>query len=111
MALTITLPANTSAPDPQSTKTKGTVYRVVSTEIKPTIELDEISLPGDENDKKQKLEDRASLEYPLIRINDYILGKSEILNMEIDVTGFLPKIMLQAAFFTQTFMARETPLS
>lgn len=107
--LTITPPPNTKAPDPQSTKTQGTVYRVVTTEIKPNIETDEISLPGEQNDKKQKLEDRASIEYPLIRINDYILAKSEILSMEIDCTGFLPRILLQAAFFNQTFMSREMP--
>ena len=98
---------NSTFPD-MGSQPKGTVYRILQT-IKPTIMLDEISLPGEESSKKNKLEDRASLEYPLIRINDYILSNSEIQSMEIDCTDYLPKIMLIASFFTQTFISREMP--
>jgi len=102
----ITPPTSTSPP--KTTSPKGTIYRIITT-IDSTIQLDEVSLPSDKSDKKQKLEDRIGVEHPLIRINDYILGTPEILNFEIDCTGFLPRIMLQAAFFTQTFISREMP--
>lgn len=74
-----------------------------------SILLDEISLPAKNTDKPQKLETLASIEHPLIRINDYILSDTEIDSMKIDCLGFLPRITLTCTFVHQTFVSREMP--
>ena len=87
-------------------------YRIY-TIFKSKINLDEISLPqssdGDNKSKTQKLEDSASIEYPLIRINDYILSRQEIDSFEIECIDFLPSISLTCTFFNDTFISREMP--
>ena len=91
-----------------TTETKGTVYRIL-TVFPKTIELDELSIPAAEARSKQKAEDSISIEFPLIKINDYIFNRDEILSMNIDCTGFLPKITLTVIFLHQLFLAKEMP--
>lgn len=85
-------------------------YKILKT-IDPKIVLDEISLPltrGKEDDQ-QKLHVRASLEYPLVRINDYTLSENEIEYFNIDCAGFLPKLTIIATFSNQEFIATNMP--
>lgn len=91
------------------TETKGTVNRIV-TSFEKTIELDELSLPGVQDGKKtQKTEDVMSVEFPVIKINDYIFNRDEIVSISIDSTEFLPTITLSVISLNQVFLSREMP--
>ena len=90
------------------TETKGTVNRIV-TVFEKTIELDELSLPGVPEGKTQKTEDTASVEFPLIKINDYIFTRDQITNVKIDCTGFLPTISVSIISLDQVFLSKEMP--
>jgi hypothetical protein len=100
-------PANTSpgTKPGSSSNVKNRIY----TKFNSTIQLDEISFAQTTERDTQKLEDVASIEYPLIRINDYILGRTEIDSMSIDCTEFLPRIILSVTFFNDVFVSREMP--
>jgi hypothetical protein len=87
---------------------KGTVYRIYNI-FKPTVVLDELSLPKGDNRKDRKPEDIASLAYPLVKINDYFISINELEYMSIDCTDFLPRITLQASFLYPEFVDREMP--
>lgn len=91
-----------------STTQKGVKYRIYNI-FKPTIVLDELSLPkGAERDDKKET-DIAALEYPLIKINNYFISEPELDYMSIDSRGFLPKITLQVTFINNKFMDLEMP--
>lgn len=87
-------------------KEKYRIYNV----FKPTIILDEMSLqetnPGG---KAQKIEDKTSLEFPFIKINDYLVAKGEIDYFQIDSTRRLPTIILTLSFTNDKFFTKEMP--
>lgn len=87
-------------------ETKNRIY----SEFGPNIELDELSVPSDEtNRKSQKFEDSASMEYPLIKINDHIFYKYEIKNVKIDATDFLPTISVTLVVTNKAFLTKDFP--
>ena len=73
--------------------------------------LDEISLPQDQKGdrKTQRIEELASVKYPLIKINDYYLSQGEIDSMTIDSGGKLPKITLSVSFANELFLSKNMP--
>lgn len=95
---------------------KGAIYRIERL-WSHSIELDELSIPtststtNKNNDVSPtpKPEDVASLEYPLVKINDYIFNQAEIQSMVIECTDFLPKITLDVALISSLFIAKEMP--
>jgi hypothetical protein len=107
MSLTFT-PSNIITTPKTSTSTGGPTYRII-TVFEKTIELDELSIPGSNTRGNYKVEDAISLEYPLIKINDYIFNRDEIRSMTIDCTEFIPKIQLDVAMLNQLFLAKEMP--
>jgi len=106
MSLTFT-PSNSKAPKPTSEK-QGTTYRNFVV-FEKTIELDELSIPGKDSQGAQKPEDVISIEFPLIKINEYIFSRDEIRSVTIDCTEFLPKITLNIGLISQLFLAKEMP--
>jgi hypothetical protein len=111
MAYVITPPNTTTVPINKPTENKGTTYRIV-TVFESTIELDTLSIPGKDTSKskeKQKVEDSVGLEFPLIKVNEYVFNRSEIRNVSIDCTDFLPKITLSIVTLSQLFLAKEMP--
>jgi len=98
---------NTIIPKPVK-ENKGITY-IIRNAFTKTIQLDELSLPAEEKREAQKAEDVFSLEFPLIKINEYIFGRDEIQSVVIDCTGFLPKITLNIGMVTQLFIAKEMP--
>lgn len=103
-------PYASNRPAPTETLNEG-IYRIEQL-FSHKIELDELSLPANTPDKSTgtpKIEDVASIEYPLIKINDYIFSRNEIQSMEIDCTGFLPKITLKVGLISQVFIAKNMP--
>jgi len=108
MAIALTSPNTIKNPD-NTSEPKGTINRIINT-FRKTIELDELSIAGnDTKEKNQKDEDSMSVEFPLIRINDYIFNRNEIISMNIDCTEFLPKISLTVRFLLQAFLSKEMP--
>jgi len=90
--------------------TKARKYFIRLTEIRPTIVLDELSLPSAKQssfDPAHNAEDELSVEIPLIKINGYIFNREEIYGMTIDCTEFLPKITLTVVFEDQLFLAKH----
>jgi len=106
MALTFS-PTNTTLSKPQQ-EPQGTVYRIL-TVFEKTFELDELSIPGSKTAEKQKAEDVAAIEYPLVKINEYIFSRNELLSVRIDSTEFLPTITVSVAMSNQLFIAKEMP--
>lgn len=92
-----------------SSSAKYRIYQVFESEIM----LDELSLPSNpppsEEESAGQIESVASLQHPLIKINDYILNDVEIRKMVINSTGFVPEIMLKVEFIHQTFLTKELP--
>ncbi len=87
-------------------KEKYRIYNV----FKPTIVLDEMSLKETNPEGKgQKIENKTSLEYPFIKINDYIISKGEIDYFQIDSTRRLPSIILSLSFSNDKFFTKEMP--
>jgi hypothetical protein len=84
---------------------KNRIYNV----FKPTVMLDELSLPISDDRKEKKSEDMASLQYPLIKINNYIISEVELEYVNIDCTEFLPTITVQATFLNNKFIDAEMP--
>jgi hypothetical protein len=78
-------------------------------EFAHNIILDELSIPADNTPGNNKEQSSLSLEFPFVRINDYILSKIEIDDMKIDCTGFIPRISLTCTFSHQTFLSRDMP--
>jgi hypothetical protein len=106
MALTFK-PNNNTVPKNPS-ETKETVYKI-RTIFEKTIELDELSMPANKQGDAHKNEDVASIEYPFIKINDYIFSRSELDSVTIDCTGFVPKIAVHVKMLSQLFLAKEMP--
>ena len=93
----------------QGNSDKGVKYRIYNI-FKPSITLDELSVRApDSESKTQKIEDSASLRYPLIKINNYFLNEGEIDFMKIDSRDFLPTIILTVTFIHDVFISREFP--
>jgi len=87
-------------------KEKYRIYNI----FKSTIVLDEMSLKATNPEgKAQKIEDKTSLEYPFIKINDYIISQSEIDYFQIDSTKRLPSIILSLSFNNDKFFTKEMP--
>ena len=85
---------------------KNRIYQV----FEKTFELDELSIPAETTgDQSENLQNRASLQYPVIKINDYMINQGEIDSMEIDCKDWIPKITLKCTFIHQTFLTREMP--
>jgi hypothetical protein len=106
MGLAIT--PNISTVSEQPLETKGTVNRILLV-FPATIKLDELSIVGNKEERAQQNEDVAGVEYPLIKINDYIFSRSEITSVSIDCTEFLPKIVVNVILMGQLFIAKEMP--
>lgn len=87
---------------------KGVKYRIYNI-FKPTIVLDELSLPKSTQGDSKKSEDIASLQYPLIKINNYFIAEQELDYMSIKCEGFFPTITLQVTFTTNKFIDKELP--
>lgn len=90
-------------------ETKNRIYSV----FEPNIELDELSTPsptsGENGRKTQKFEDAASMQYPLVKINDHIFYKYEIKYVKIDVNDFLPTISVSLAVTNKAFLTKDFP--
>jgi len=86
---------------------RGVKYRIYNI-FKPTVVLDELSIPSDFRDDK-KIEDIASLQFPLIKINNYFIPEPDLDYMVIDCRDFLPKIILQITTIYNKFMDKEMP--
>jgi hypothetical protein len=91
-----------------TTTQKGVKYRIYNI-FKPTIVLDEISLPKSDYTDSKKVEDIATLQYPLIKINNYFISEPELDYMVIDCRDILPRITLQATFIYDKFIDKEMP--
>ena len=104
---TIYPPEKVNAPNKLSGKTgsKTRIYQL----FEPTIILDELSIPSNDTPSNQKQQALHALQYPLIKINDYIINVPEIDSMTIDCTEFLPKITLQCTFLHRTFVSQQMP--
>lgn len=88
---------------------EGAKYRIYNV-FKPTITLDEISVRQTKKDEKRfRVEDYASLQYPIIKINDYMIGPSEIDSLKINAQNFLPMITLQLKFENELFLSKNMP--
>lgn len=74
-----------------------------------SILLDELSLPASETDESEKFENLSGLQYPIIRINDYIISLAEMDSFLIDCNGFIPTVKLKCTFSHQVFISREMP--
>ncbi len=100
-------PVKSDSPTPSAggKESKNRIYQ----KFESTIELDELSLDSKKGGKTQKLENIASLEYPLIKINDYMPSSDEILSMEINSDGFIPILTLKCRFVNQLFLSKEMP--
>lgn len=104
----IITPQTTALPE-KPVKKKETSY-YIQTVFKKTIEVDELSILSQEKkDTQRKPEDVVSLQFPLIKINDYIFTQSEIRSVSIDCTEFLPKITINVMMISQLFVAKEMP--
>lgn len=106
--LNVFTPKNTTIPK-KTTEKKGTVYGI-KTVFEKTIELDELSIPGKEGaSSNQDPATVVSMEFPLVKINEYIFARDEIRSITIDCTEFLPKITLSIGLISQLFIAKEMP--
>lgn len=92
-------------PETSQSEAKYRIYNI----FKPTIVLDEISLPVSDTVEEKRTEDMVGLEYPLIKINNYFITPQEIDFVDIKCKDFLPKITLQITVTSDLFMDREMP--
>jgi hypothetical protein len=78
--------------------------------FKPTVTLDELSIRAEEKNTKEFSGDQtAAVEFPIVKINDYIAQKNEIDDLIIDCTGFVPKLTLTLTFANDIFYSKEFP--
>jgi len=103
-------PLPTTKAPTTSQPTDQTKYRIFSG-FDATIELDELSISAPEKSKgsTQKVENVVGVEYPLVKVNNYIFSRDELLNFEIESTGFLPTISIEAGFIDNLFLSKEMP--
>jgi len=85
------------------------VINRIYTLFEKTIELDELSIPGTPKTGAQKMEDVLSVEYPLVKVNNYIFSRDELISVKIDCTDFLPTIAVSIATTDHLFLSREMP--
>jgi hypothetical protein len=100
--------AASSAPSSPEAKNGARIWNVFAS----TIVLDELSLPESPKGESQtqRIEDLASTQFPLIKINDYFLSKGEIDSFRIDSTGKIPTIMLSVSFPNELFISKNMPM-
>jgi len=100
-------PPKENSPNPSSgtSESKNRIIQV----FEKTIELDELSLPSQPGNESEKIENVASLQYPIVKINDYMPTPEEIELLEINSTDFIPTITLKCTFIHQTFLSKEMP--
>jgi hypothetical protein len=97
------------APKTTETRSSREKYRIRNV-FESTIVLDELSLrQTNPNGKGQKVENYVSLEFPLIKINDYIVDKSEIDYFKIDSMERVPTITLTLSFGNDLFLTKNLP--
>ena len=82
--------------------------------IEKAIKLDEISISLDEESKitttnPSPKADTAGVTYPLIRINDYVFGASNVKSMVLSCTGFLPTISVKLEIVESAFENKSAP--
>lgn len=82
--------------------------------IEKAIKLDEISISLDEESKVTTTNpspkaDTAGVTYPLIRINDYVFGASNVKSMVLSCTGFLPTISVKLEIVESAFENKSAP--
>lgn len=90
---------------------------VLSQVFKNNIKLDELSVAINvDNIGEKSIESSRNntkkiigIDYPLIRINDYIFTDQEITSLEIDCTDFLPTMTFSAVFTTNIFAGYNAP--
>ena len=94
-------------------KVPNMVRLVEDTTVEKTIRFDEMSLPdipdvmtgGPEN----KILKEIGMTYPMIRINDVILPRKNIIGMNISLSGFLPTIKLNLLYDNTAFISKNMP--
>jgi len=72
-----------------------------------TIRLDELSLRASESNESENTSNLSGVQYPMIKINDYIISIVEIDDFNIDCTGFIPSVTLRCTFSHQKFISKE----
>jgi len=82
---------------------KSRIYKIFKSEIK----LDELSLRASSTEESQRVENLSGIQYPIIKINDYIISVAEIDDFTIDSTGFVPTVTLRCTFAHQKFISKE----
>ena len=97
----------------QDTQSSNIVRLVEDSEIKKTIRFDEMSIdngpdPTTEQGGNKKM-DELGLVYPMIRINDMILSRSNIRSMTLSMNGFMPTISLNLMFDNVNFISKNMP--
>lgn len=97
----------------QEVQSPNIVRLVEDSDIQKTIRFDEMSIddgpdPTTEQGGNKKL-DELGLVYPMIRINDMILSRSNIRSMTLSMTGFMPTISLNLMFDNTNFISKNMP--
>ena len=97
----------------QEVQSPNIVRLVEDSDIQKTIRFDEMSIddgpdPTTEQGGNKKL-DELGLVYPMIRINDMILSRSNIRSMTLSMTGFMPTISLNLMFDNTNFLSKNMP--
>jgi hypothetical protein len=104
----------------QDTKIEGessNIVRLIQDEtVKKNIQFDEISIPNPDSPTStpngpdgDKAEQTAGLQYPIIRINDKVFARKEILEMTLMSTSLLPSISVTLQFFDTQFISKNMP--
>jgi len=97
----------------QDIQSSNIVRLVEDSEIHKTIRFDEMSIdngpdPTTEQGGNKKM-DELGLVYPMIRINDMILSRSNIRSMTLSMDGFMPTISLNLMFENVNFISKNMP--
>ena len=103
---------NQDAPTNAGQPTNNNAKKRIRQLFKPTIVLDELSIKqqaSDDSKQVRKTEDYVSLEFPLIKINDYMIGYDEIDYFKIDSNDTLPTITLTLSFINDLFLTKNLP--
>jgi hypothetical protein len=95
-----------TGPMPSDGGVKNRIYQA----FKPTLVLDELSLPAPAKESKEYNEkDTYAIQYPIVKINDYIFSKHEIDSLVIDSKEFLPTIQVSVTLTNELFLSKELP--
>ena len=98
----------------QTTETKipNMVRLVEDTDIQKTIRFDEMSIPdvpGPLTGPENKILNEIGLTYPMIRINDFVLDRKNIMSMYISLSNFIPTIRLNLLYDNTAFISKNMP--